>query len=98
VADRLFVAGIGWAGGRYFETPGEADLAPICDSLARLARRWVMPGDCLILLTHYPALLPELFPWPHRTEGFMFACVRRRIEELGPVAVVQGHVHEMFGR
>lgn len=97
VADRLFVAGIGWSGSRYFETPMESDLEPECEMIRRQARRCIMPSDSLVLVTHYPALLPDLFPWPHKTEGLMFACIRRLIEQLGPLAVVQGHVHELFG-
>lgn len=60
VADHLFVVGIGWSGSRYFETPGESDLEPVCQSVVRQARRCVMPGDSLVLLTHYPAASPTI--------------------------------------
>jgi Icc-related predicted phosphoesterase len=95
LADRLFVMGLGWHGERYFETPGEADLEPISQRLLRQARRVVMPKDSLILLTHYPALLSGLFPASGDVEAF--ACIRQLVEELAPVAVVQGHQHAWFG-
>jgi Icc-related predicted phosphoesterase len=97
LADHLFAAGLGWCGDRYSDTPGESDLEPICQMLIRQAMRRVTPNDSLVLLTHYPALLPGLFPLPGRTEGVAFECIRRLIEQLAPIAVVQGHAHDWFG-
>ena len=95
VAERLFVTGIGWHGEKYFDTPDESDLEPGCEMILRQARRLVMPRDSLVLLTHYPALLPGIFPTSGGVDAFV--CIRRLIEELAPIAVVQGHAHEWFG-
>ena len=97
VADHLWLAGIGWFGDRPYDTPGESDLEKICDSVRRQALRQVMPSDRLILLTHYPAKVPGLFPLAGYAVGGVLDCVRRLVEDLKPVAVVQGHVHEWFG-
>jgi Icc-related predicted phosphoesterase len=56
-----------------------------------------MPGEKLILLTHYPPKLPEL-PCGQLSENWTYRCVAELIDELQPIAVVQGHVHEWFGR
>ena len=99
VAPRLLVAGIGWHGERYFELPFEADLAKACESVARQARRLVMPDDRLILLTHYPARYPEVreVEGDRDGAGVWYNCVRDVIEEFRPLVVVQGHVHRWAG-
>jgi Icc-related predicted phosphoesterase len=97
LADRLWLAGVGWSGRVYADLPGESDLEPACRSVERMALRLVMPGDALVLLTHYPADLPGLFPDVGRRDGVVFDCVHRLIDTLRPMAVVQGHVHEWFG-
>jgi len=96
VADHLWLAGIGWFGDRPYDTPGESDLEKVCDSIRRQALRQVMPSDRLILLTHYPAKVPGLFPVAGYAVGGVLNCVRRIVEDLKPIAVVQGHVHEWF--
>ena len=35
VAERLFLAGVGWHGERYFELPLESDLRAVCDRVGR---------------------------------------------------------------
>jgi len=97
VADRLWLAGLGWFGDRPYDTPGESDLEKVCDSVRRQALRQVLPSDRLILLTHYPARVPGLFPLAGYAVEGVLDCVRRLVEDLKPVAVVQGHVHEWFG-
>jgi Icc-related predicted phosphoesterase len=57
----------------------------------------VMPGDSLILLTHYPPKLPEL-PCEEVPRHWVYRCVADLVDELEPIAVVQGHVHQWFGR
>jgi Icc-related predicted phosphoesterase len=95
VAPRLYVAGIGWHGERYFELPFEADLRPVCEAVLRQARRLVMPRDRVVLLTHYPARYPEAreVPGDRDGAGVWYDCVRQVVEELRPLVVVQGHVH-----
>ena len=41
IAPRLFVAGIGWHGEKYFELPRESDLEPMCQQVIRQATRLV---------------------------------------------------------
>lgn len=93
----LWVAGIGFAPKRYYDLPGESDLEPQCRDLSRQALRQVVRGEKLILLTHYPPKLPEL-PCGEVSEGWTYRCVADLVDELQPIAVVQGHVHEWFGR
>ena len=95
VAPRLYVAGIGWHGERYYELPYERDLAPVCESVLRQARRLVMPRDRLVLLTHYPARYTQVrtVEGDRDGAGVWYDCVRNVVEQLRPLAVVQGHVH-----
>jgi Icc-related predicted phosphoesterase len=92
----LFVAGIGWHGERHYELPGESDLEPVCHDVYRRTIRKTRRTDRLVLLTHYPAHTPELFEPSSALAGWTFLCVRKLVEQLQPVAVVQGHVHEWF--
>jgi Icc-related predicted phosphoesterase len=95
VAPRIFVAGVGWTGERYFELPLESDLKSVCDSLRRQALRLIMPRDSIVLLTHYPPRFPgmrEMEKDPPNG-GIWYDCVRQPVEELPVIAVVQGHVH-----
>jgi Icc-related predicted phosphoesterase len=99
VADRLFVAGVGWACDLYFGLPLECDLQHVCDAIRRQARRLVMPSDRVVLLTHYPPRLPGTRPVARDVQdgGLWYTCVRELAEELLPVAIVQGHVHSWQG-
>lgn len=93
IAPKLFLAGIGWAGEYYYDLPREADLAAVCRQIIRQANRLLFSGDRLILLTHYPAAVPEAIPYQYGSE-----CLCDLIKELAPVAVVQGHIHELAGK
>jgi Icc-related predicted phosphoesterase len=93
----LWIAGIGFAPKLYFDLPGESDLDSQCRDLIRMTRREVMPGDSLILLTHYPPKLPEL-PCDEVPKNWTYRCVADLVEECRPIVVVQGHVHQWFGR
>jgi len=89
----LFVAGVGFAPRQYLDLPGETDLQPVCQQVLRHARRVVGSSDRIVLLTHYPTKFVGVADeWQH------FECARELVEELLPVAVVQGHVHELFGQ
>jgi Icc-related predicted phosphoesterase len=98
IAPGLFVAGVGFAPREFYDLPGETDLKPICRDVLRLARRMIGTSDKVVLLTHYPANLPGVYSEHEASEGEAFDCVRELIEELGPIAVIQGHVHEWFGQ
>lgn len=97
IAEGLWVAGIGWFGDSPYDVPTENDVAPLCDNIRRDAARSLKPSDRLILLTHYPALLRGLCPLAGYAGGGILDGIRLLIENLKPIAVVQGHVHEWFG-
>ncbi|HEY8750774.1 MAG TPA: metallophosphoesterase [Tepidisphaeraceae bacterium] len=98
IAPRLFVAGVGFSRRRYYDLPGETDLQPVCHEVVRSARQLTGTSDRIVLLTHYPAKYPAIYPAEEGPLGWAFDCVRELIEELRPIAVVQGHVHEWFGQ
>ena len=99
LAENLCVAGIGWHGEKYYDLPLERDLTPACESVLRQARRLLSRRDHLILLTHYPPRFPGTRDVPNDRDGcgVWYDCVRHLVEELKPVAIVQGHNHRWFG-
>ena len=96
VAPRLFVAGIGWSGMICFDIPGEAELETVCKKILLRAKMQMTADDSCILLTHYPAWTPKLFPTQTDKWGRMFDCIRELIDALRPLAVIQGHIHQLF--
>jgi Icc-related predicted phosphoesterase len=99
LADHLFVAGIGWRGEKYIDLPMERDLSPVCESILRQARRLIFSQDRVILLTHYPPRLvgTQVVENDRDGGGVWYDCVRALVEQLQPLAVVQGHNHRWFG-
>jgi Icc-related predicted phosphoesterase len=93
VAPGLFVAGVGWHGERYFELPLEGDLQAVADSVRRQALRKLSRDDRLVLLTHYPALIPGMYE-VRGDAGVWYHAVRALVEDLHPLAVVHGHMHQ----
>ena len=93
VAPRLFVAGVGWHGERYFELPVEADLHAVANSVRRQALRKLGRDDRLVLLTHYPPLMPGMYE-VQGDAGVWYHAVRALLEELRPLAIVHGHNHQ----
>jgi len=96
----LWVAGVGFASKHHYDLPGQSDLEPQCRDLLRSARRQIMPGERVILLTHYSPDLPDLpdLPAGEARADWMYRCVADLVEKLHPIAIVQGHVHRWFGR
>lgn len=97
LADDMYVAGLGWHGQYYYDLPTESDLKDVASHVVRRAIVSVPNGARLILLTHYPALMPELFPYQGDARGWMYQSVTDLIATLSPMLVVQGHVHDLFG-
>ena len=97
LSPKLWVGGIGFAPRRYYDLPGESDLEPSCVELARQARHLLAGDDEVILLTHYPPKLPEM-PCGDVPATWTYGCIASLVEELRPAAVIQGHVHEWFGK
>lgn len=100
LADGLWIAGIGLGcghrDGKKIEvmTPTEGGLVSICGQVLQLAIENMKEGDRSILLTHYPARLPE----DKLNEGFYFDCVFQVCQALRPLVVIQGHTHRDFGK
>ncbi len=57
VAERLWLASIGWAARRYNDLPAESDLRPVCDTLRRQLLRQLPNGDRWILLCRPTSVL-----------------------------------------
>jgi Icc-related predicted phosphoesterase len=93
VAPQLWVAGVGWHGERYFELPLEADLEKVAESVRRQALRKLGSRDRVVLLTHYPARTPGLYE-VLGDAGVWYESVRRLVDDLRPLAVVHGHMHQ----
>ena len=93
----LWIGGIGMAPRHFYNVPGDAELEPLCLALSRQIRRSLGPGQKWILLTHYPPKLPEL-PCDEVPASWTCRCIADLVREHRPAAVVQGHLHEWFGR
>lgn len=87
IAPNLFLGGIGWHGESFFDLPDDGQLDPICAPLERQIEARIGPDDCLIILSHYPAVT-ELCPGFDRLQRFMETC--------RPRVFLQGHIHEAF--
>ncbi len=57
----------------------------------------MMRGEMVVLLTHYPPKFPGP-PWDQTPKHWTFTCIANFVDELKPIAVVQGHVHTWFGQ
>jgi len=93
IAPGLLVAGIGWHGDRYYDTPADRDLQPACRPVERIFRRIRQPKDRVILLTHYPAYAPP----PDNVSPYAHEVLQQLAAVLRPVAIIQGHIHNWFG-
>lgn len=97
VAPKLWVVGVGWAGGAFYDLPEESDLESICVSAQREITRKAMPGDSFIVLAHYPPLLQGVNPFVGNPTGWISRKVGELVDQIKPIAVVQGHIHGYFG-
>ena len=94
----LGLFGLGWHGGAYYDLPTEYDMHKRCDEAKR---EWLLKsksGDQYIVLTHYPPWVAALYPDARNPAGWMFQCIRELIDEIKPMVIIQGHVHELFGK
>ena len=91
IADGLWVAGIGWHGQFFFDVPTDQDLSPLCDRVRREALAKTRGSDRILLLTHYPAVADAGGVKP-------YGSVARLARDLRALAIIQGHLHEAFGR
>lgn len=98
VSPGLWVVGLGWCGERFDELPLERDMREVCKAVIDKCMSKMKNGDSSIILTHYPANLPELWMFDGgNPEGWMFGCIRTVIDAIKPLAVIQGHLHGLFG-
>lgn len=93
LGDGIAIAGIGWAGQRCHDLPEDTQFYGHWEELEKGLQAAGGP-KAIVLLTHYPPLVAGLFDAP----GKAYPSIRRIIDDLMPLAVVQGHVHEWFGR
>lgn len=93
---RLYVIGVGWSGEKYYELPTERELTKTCSSLMRQAVLRIPNGAYVIVLSHYPGIMPNLYNYNGNPEGWMFQCVTDLARATNAVMIVQGHVHELF--
>ncbi len=93
VAPGLFVVGIGWCGTKFFDVPEEDELKEVCKKAAIRAKFQMNENDRCILLTHYPPRMELLDPNDGKG-NYTYECVRDVINELEPLAVIYGHIHE----
>jgi len=98
IAPKLNLIGIGWAGGAYYDLPTESNLQQVCEEARREWLLKSMPGDMTVVLTHYPPWRWDLYPGARDPNGWLFTCVREMVDEVKPMAVIQGHIHELFGK
>ena len=95
VTEGLWVAGIGWHGSQYDEVPNQNEMDDLCVTLHQRIVQDVGINDRLIIVTHYPADVPDASNWPAAGEGY--PAIGHLIAAVHPIAVIQGHVHEWFG-
>lgn len=94
IAPDLLLAGFGWHGSEFYDLPLERDMQKVC---AEVKREWLMrsmPNHKLIFLSHYPPWVPEFYPIENPKN--YYTCLRELVDELKPIAVVQGHEHQQF--
>jgi Icc-related predicted phosphoesterase len=89
--------GIGWSGGMYYDLPTEYDIEKVIESARRELILKSKTGDVFIILTHYPPWIPLFYPHSNNPAGWMFSCIQKLMDEIKPMVVLQGHVHELAG-
>jgi len=97
IAPGLMVIGIGWHGGLFYDLPLERDMQKVCIDAKRAYNLKTKLSDQIILLTHYPPWIQTLYAYSKNPEGWMFECVKELVDEIKPMVIVQGHVHELAG-
>lgn len=98
IAPGLLGLGLGWTGGEFSDLPTERDMQKVVDEAKREWVRKAKSGDQTLILTHYPPWSPtKLFFASFNPEGWMFTCIRELMDEVKPMVVVIGHIHELFG-
>lgn len=104
IADDLVLVGVGWYGRYHYDLPEEHAVEAVCISARKDMERLAKTGDSFIILSHYPAYTPEVFETnaggqrKNKPLGWMFDCVRELIDDVQPMVVVAGHVHELAGQ
>jgi len=102
-APGVWIMGIGWCGGVFYDLPTERDMQTVCEQAKRqfilkFAQSEYNIGDKIILLTHYPPWNSSFYSYNSNPEGWMSEAVMELVDHVKPTAVVQGHVHDIFGK
>jgi Icc-related predicted phosphoesterase len=97
LGQNLKVVVLGWHGGVYSDLPREMDMRKVCTEAMNDVVRKSSSKDKFIVLTHFAANFPELFHFNGNPEGWAFNCIRELVIELKPLALIEGHIHELSG-
>ena len=79
------IVGVGWCGMDFADLPGNPELQSVANDCLRIFNRF-SDMKPVVLLMHYPFLSPD--------GEIKSVPLRDLVNDLRPVAVVQGHLHE----
>jgi predicted phosphodiesterase len=100
-APGLLLVGVGWHGELHYELPTEREMRCVCEQAYADYFRKSKAGDRVVLLTHYACWTPSVLdygkPPKPRPDGWMFDSVAELARMVNALAVIQGHVHDLFG-
>lgn len=77
-----------------FAVPSERGLASIAHEVLKETVDLIPPGAQTIILSHYAPT--SMYHGPQ--EGFFFNCIPLMCKALRPIALLHGHIHQLFGR
>jgi len=92
----FFIVGIGWCSNRFFELPLNDNIAKCCHEVLRQCLFKMKDRDQSIILSHYAPLTDKIVGGSK--EGWMYNSIQKVVEAIKPIAVVYGHIHDLFGQ
>lgn len=98
LAPGLLAICIGWHGEAFHDLPREFEMQQICGAVETDLVSKAVEGDQFLLLTHYPPYLSGYYGAAAPYEGWMFDCIANIVDKFKPMAIIQGHVHDLFGK
>jgi len=96
-APGLLIIGIGWSGGAYYDLPTNREIKEVIEQTRREYTLKSKTGDKVVILTHYPPWAEGMYDYGGDIEGWMYESIMELSNEVKAVAVIQGHVHDLFG-
>lgn len=99
IADDLLLVGLGWTGWKYYDLPRNMDMESVCHKAQLEFESIKKDGDKVIMLTHYvPWFNGQIFQCDGEVAGWAYECIAQLMEIVRPMAVIMGHVHQLFGQ